>query len=239
VFPEEFVDTNLQGSWNVLRSANAAGVDTVVVASTDKAALAASFYGRTKRFMEQLTAFAAQGGARRIAIRFVNVLGSAGSASELFLGQARAGVPLTVTDSGMVRYWVTMAHAATLAAHAVLLAEDGATLAVPADPATLTVGELAKAIWSAAGQAGEPEFDLIGIRAGETVNEVLVGPGERTGPESHQGIAPIEAEVPIAGPAWVAERLPERGALDDVRAVWLEAMRRPGLLVPTESSRSV
>ena len=55
-FPEEFVDTNLHGSWNVLRAAEAAGVETVVVASTDKAALAASFYGRTKRFMEQLAA---------------------------------------------------------------------------------------------------------------------------------------------------------------------------------------
>ncbi len=62
-FPEEFVDTNLHGSWNVLRAAEAAGVETVVVASTDKAALAASFYGRTKRFMEQLTAFAARAAA--------------------------------------------------------------------------------------------------------------------------------------------------------------------------------
>ena len=101
VFPEEFVDTNLHGSWNVLRAAEAAGVETVVVASTDKAALAQSFYGRTKRFMEQLTAFAArQAGGRRTAVRLVNVLGSAGAASEIFLDQARAGVPLTVTDTG-------------------------------------------------------------------------------------------------------------------------------------------
>src|SRR3954447_2344929 len=40
IFPEEFVDTNLHGSWNVLRVADAVGVETVVVASTDKAALA-------------------------------------------------------------------------------------------------------------------------------------------------------------------------------------------------------
>ena len=60
--PEQFVDTNLQGSWNVLRAAEASGVGTVVVASTDKAALAASFYGRTKRFMEQLTAYSAREG---------------------------------------------------------------------------------------------------------------------------------------------------------------------------------
>ncbi len=125
-YPDEFVETNLVGSWNVLRAADEAGVDTVVVASTDKAALAASFYGRTKRFMEQLTAYAARrGGSRRAAVRFVNVLGSAGSASELFLRQTRAGVPLTVTDTGMLRYWITMAHAATLAAQGALLARDG------------------------------------------------------------------------------------------------------------------
>ena len=67
----------------------------------------------------------ARAGAQRIAVRFVNVLGSAGSASELFLRQARAGVPLTVTDTGMMRYWITMAHAATLAAHGALLAARG------------------------------------------------------------------------------------------------------------------
>ena len=130
VHPEEFVDTNLQGSWNVLRAAEASGVETVVVASTDKAALAASFYGRTKRFMEQLTAHA--GGA--CAVRLVNVLASAGSASELFLRQARAGVPLTVTDTGMMRYWITGAHAALVLAHGALLAAEGEVLATPARP---------------------------------------------------------------------------------------------------------
>jgi NAD(P)-dependent dehydrogenase (short-subunit alcohol dehydrogenase family) len=108
-FAEEFVDTNLHGSWNLLRAAESAGVETVVVASTDKAALAASFYGRTKRFMEQLCAYAARrAGAQRTAVRFVNVLASAGAVSEIFLQQSRAGVPLTVTDTGMLRYWITM-----------------------------------------------------------------------------------------------------------------------------------
>src|SRR5215213_5969164 len=127
--PEEFVDTNLQGSWNALRAAEASGVGTVVVASTDKAALAASFYGRTKRFMEQLTAYAAGAtGAHRCAVRLVNVLASAGSASELFLRQARGGVPLTVTDTGMTRFWITGAHAALVLAHGALLAAEGEVL---------------------------------------------------------------------------------------------------------------
>jgi FlaA1/EpsC-like NDP-sugar epimerase len=234
VYPEEFVDTNLHGSWNVLRAAEKAGVDTVVVASTDKAALAASFYGRTKRFMEQLTAFAARrAGAHRTAVRFVNVLGSAGSASDLFLRQARAGVPLTVTDTGMVRYWITMAHAAALAAHGALLAAEGTLLAGPADPAMLTVGELAERIWRGCGHESEPDIDLVGIRRGETLSEVITAPGEEIGDERHQGIAPIHGEISTAGPAWVAERLPVSGSREEARAVWLEAMQRPGLLTPS------
>jgi FlaA1/EpsC-like NDP-sugar epimerase len=238
VFPEEFVDTNLHGSWNVLRAADAAGVETVVVASTDKAALAASFYGRTKRFMEQLTAFSARRArAKRIAVRFVNVLGSAGSASELFLRQARADVPLTVTDTGMVRYWITMAHAVTLAAQGTLLAGEGVLLAGPADPVKLTVGELAERIWHQSGRPGRPELDLVGIRRGETLSEVLTGPGEQVAAERAQGIAPIESEIPTTAPAWVAERLPDRGRREQARAVWLEAMRRPGLLAPAGADR--
>ena len=233
VYPDEFVDTNLQGSWNVLRAADAAGVDTVVVASTDKAALAASFYGRTKRFMEQLAAYSARrAGGRRTAVRFVNVLASAGSASELFLRQARADVPLTVTDTGMLRYWITMPHAAVLAAHATLLAADGVPLATASDPVVLTVGELAARIWRQAGREGEPDLDVLGIRPGETLSEVLIGPAEELGEERYQGIAPIAGEIPSAAPAWVVERLPERGAREEMRAVWLEAIRRPGLLAP-------
>jgi FlaA1/EpsC-like NDP-sugar epimerase len=230
VYPDEFVDNNLHGSWSLLRAAEAAAVETVVVASTDKAAAAASFYGRTKRFMEQLTAYAGRAGGERIAVRFVNVLGSAGSASELFLRQARAGVPLTVTDTGMTRYWITMAHAATLAAHGALLAGDGVRLATAADPTVLTVGELAARIWSEAGREGTPAIDLLGIRRGETLSEVLVAPGEELGGERHQGIAPIEGETSIAGAAWVAERLGADATREEARSVWLEAMRRPGLV---------
>jgi nucleoside-diphosphate-sugar epimerase/sugar phosphate isomerase/epimerase len=233
VYPDEFLDTNLQGSWNILRASDEAEVETVIVASTDKAALAASFYGRTKRFMEQLTAFAAKSaGAKRMAVRFVNVLGSAGSASDLFLRQTQAGVPLTITDTGMLRYWITMAHAATTAAHGPLLAGEGVALAAPADPPQLTVGDLAQRIWREAGGEGEPNVELTGIRRGETLSEVIVSPQEELGEEQFPGVAPIVADVPTAAPAWIAERLPSGGSREESRALWREAMERPGLLSP-------
>jgi nucleoside-diphosphate-sugar epimerase/sugar phosphate isomerase/epimerase len=239
LYPEEFIDTNLQGSWNLLRAAELAGVEAVVVASTDKAALAASFYGKTKRFMEQLTAFAARrAGGRRIAVRFVNVLGTAGSASELFLRQTRDGLPLTVTDSQMVRYWITMAHAAAAAAEAPLLADEGFALATPSAPATLTVGELATRIWQASGRGGDPAVDVVGIRPGETLSEVITGPGEELGQSELQAITPILGEIPTAGAAWIHERLSQSDSRETARAVWLEAMQRPGLLGRSGSSEA-
>jgi FlaA1/EpsC-like NDP-sugar epimerase len=186
--------------------------------------------------MEQLTAFAArEDRARRVAVRLVNVLGSAGSVSELFLRQARAGEPLTVTDTGMTRYWITMGHAVSLAGHGALMAGEGTLLTGPADPAMLTVGELGERVWRLASPGGAPALDVVGIRQGETMNEVLTGSGERLGEERYQGIAPIDSQIPTAGAAWVAERLPERGGREESRAVWLEAMSRPGLLEPSRS----
>jgi hypothetical protein len=64
------------------------------------------------------------------------------------------------------------------------------------------------------------------------MSEVLVGPAETLGDERYQGIAPILGEVPTAAPAWVLERLPERATREEARAVWLEALSRPGLLAP-------
>ena len=105
-------------------------------------------------------------------------------------------------------------------------------LATAHDPVVLTVGELARRIWTLAGRMGEPELDVVGIRPGETTSEVLIGPGEELGEERHQGIAEIRGEIPTAAPAWVLERLPARGSREEARAVWMEAMRRPGLIEP-------
>src|SRR4051794_8924969 len=225
-FPEEYVATNLDGSWNVLRAAEAAGTQAVVVASTDKAALAASRYGRTKRLMEQLAALAgAQAGAPRLAVRLVNVLGSAGSASELFLRQARAEVPLTITDPTMVRYWITRAHAASLLAHGALMAGAGCTLATAADPVSMTVGEVGERIWSSVHGTSEPApLHLVGVRAGETMREILIGAGETLGAEAFQGAAEITGAASPDGLADVVGALDALASLQARRAHWLELL---------------
>jgi nucleoside-diphosphate-sugar epimerase/sugar phosphate isomerase/epimerase len=222
-YPVEFAATNLDGSWNVLRAAEEAGASSVVVASTDKAARATNLYGRTKRMMEALTALAAErAGGGRAAVRLVNVLGSAGSATELWLRQARAGVPLTVTDPTMVRFWITMAHAASLVVHGCLAARDGVRLLTAHDPIELSIGELAERIWRTAA-GGEPDLHVAGVRPGETMSEVLVGPGEELGGELWQGAVSIEHGASPSAAAIVDEVECAAGAAER-RAVWLEAM---------------
>jgi len=224
-YPVEFAATNLDGSWNVLRAAEQAGAASVVVASTDKAARAANLYGRTKRLMETLTALAAErSGQGRAAVRLVNVLASAGSATELWLRQARAGVPLTLTDPAMTRYWITMAHAASLVAHGCLAAGEGARLVTAADPVELPIGLLAERIWQQAGPAGEPDLHIAGVRPGETMSEVLVGPGEQPGPERWQGAAVIAGEAPTEAAAAVVGEVEASATAEERREAWLRAL---------------
>jgi FlaA1/EpsC-like NDP-sugar epimerase len=131
-----------------------------------------------------------------------------------------------------------MGHATCLAAHAVLVATTGRLLAAPADPVTMTVGELAARIWRECGREGEPEIAAIGIRGGETMTEVLTGLGEELTDEPHQGVAAISGGPGRACADWVAQRLTERGQrVQDANAVWLEALDRPDLLeAPTVSN---
>jgi len=223
-YPVEFAATNLDGSWNVLRAAEQAGASSVVVASTDKAALAKNLYGRTKRMMEALTWLAAErSGAGRSAVRLVNVLGSAGSATELWLRQARAGVPLTLTDPTMVRYWITMAHAASLVAHGALAAATGERLVTADEPAECEIGLIAERIWRQAG-AGAPQMHIAGVRPGETMREVLTGPGEELGGELVQGAAAIRAETTSDDAAAVVDEVERAQGPDERRRVWLAAM---------------
>ena len=51
-------------------------------------------------------------------------------------------------------------------------------------------------------------------------------------------IAEIVGEIPTAAPAWVVERLPADGSRESERSVWMEAMRRPGLIAPAVQAQA-
>ena len=127
--PFEATQTNVTGTQNVIDACLAVGVSTMILTSSDKAANPTSVMGASKLLAEKLVS-AAQNyrGTHRTtfaSVRFGNVLGSRGSALELFARQIAAGGPVTVTDPEMTRFIMSVDRAVELAIKAAGVAKGG------------------------------------------------------------------------------------------------------------------
>ena len=127
--PFEATQTDVAGTQNVIDACLTAGVRTMILTSSDKAANPTSVMGASKLLAEKLVTAATnyRGGHSTTfaSVRFGNVLGSRGSALELFARQIRAGGPVTVTDPAMTRFVMTTDRAVTLAIAAAGRARGG------------------------------------------------------------------------------------------------------------------
>lgn len=172
-FPLEAVRTNVLGSANVIEAANANGVHSVVCLGTDKAAYPVNAMGMTKALMEKVAqAFARNNPTASTTVstvRYGNVMMSRGSVIPLFVEQARAGRPLTVTDPKMTRFLMSLGDAVHLVEHAFEHARPG-DLFIRKAPAS-TVADLARAVGEALGL--DAEIQVIGTRHGEKLYETL------------------------------------------------------------------
>lgn len=139
--PFEVTQTNVVGTQNVIDACLATGVRTMVLTSSDKAANPTSVMGASKLLAEKLvTAATNYRGAHQTtfaSVRFGNVLGSRGSALELFTRQIAAGGPVTVTDPDMTRFVMTTEHAVELALKAASIARGGEVFVFKMPVATL------------------------------------------------------------------------------------------------------
>ena len=184
--PADAVYTNIGGTLAALRAALGAGVERFVLVSTDKAVAPSSVMGATKRLAElAVAAVARDSGRRYVAVRFGNVLGSSGSVVPLFQRQLREGVPLTITDPEMTRFFMTIPEASRLILEASLLGEPG-------DLFVLDMGEpvrivdLARDLSRLAGR--DPDsvpIQYIGLRPGEKLHEALFYDAESIEPTGH------------------------------------------------------
>jgi UDP-glucose 4-epimerase len=172
-FPMEAVRTNILGTNNVLYSAERNGVAKVVVLSTDKAVYPINAMGQTKALMEKLVlarSREANPSTVMCGVRYGNVMYSRGSVIPLFVNQIKSGRPLTITNPKMTRLLLPLAHAVELVAFALEHGGPGDFLVRKA-PAS-TVIDLAQAMLNLFG-ASNP-IEMIGIREGEKIHEVLV-----------------------------------------------------------------
>ena len=181
----EGVRNNVFGTLSCVKAAIASKVETFVLISTDKAVRPTNTMGATKRFAELVLQGLAreQSDTRLIMVRFGNVLGSSGSVVPLFREQIANGGPITVTDSRIIRYFMSIAEAAELVIQAGAMGQGGDVFVLDMG-APLRIVDLAKRMIHLSGYIekdkehpeGDIEITYTGLRAGEKLyEELLIG----------------------------------------------------------------
>jgi len=169
--PEEVRKTNIEGSANVIAAAVAAGVEGVLMVSSDKAVEPTNVYGVSKAQMEAeaitSNAMAWPRGTRIACTRWGNVLGSTGSVVNVWRQAIAERRPLRITTPRATRFWLTVEDAVDVVL-AALAHMQGGEIFVPRLDA-MRLDALADAL------AG-PRYprEVVGARpGGEKTHEVL------------------------------------------------------------------
>lgn len=173
-FPIQAVYTNIIGGHNVIESAIAHKVKTIVCLSTDKAAYPINAMGMTKALLEKVAQAAARTEAYNdtvvCSVRYGNVMCSRGSVIPLFIDQIKKSLPLTVTVPEMTRFLLPLRDSVNLVLFAFTNANPG-DLFVKKAPAC-TIIDLAQAVKNIF--KSDVETKIIGMRHGEKLYETLV-----------------------------------------------------------------
>ena len=174
--PFEAVLTNIIGAKNIIEAAIDKGVEKVLAVSTDKAVNPVILYGATKLVAEKLfvngNAYAGDHRTRFACTRYGNVVGSRGSVVPLFKEQRKNG-KITITDPDMTRFWITRTQGVRFVIRCIEVMHGG-EIFVPKIP-SMRVGDIADAL------AADCQREIIGIRAGEKMHEMLLGMEESRG----------------------------------------------------------
>ncbi len=179
-FPMEAIKTNILGAENILEAAARNNVKKVIVLSTDKAVYPINTMGMSKAIMEKLAVSKSrdprvqENGGVICATRYGNVMCSRGSIIPLFIKQIKEGKPLTITNSKMTRFMMSLEDSVELVLFAFHNAKPGDIFVQKSPAATIeTLAQALKELFNA-----ENEIQIIGARHGEKMYESLCGKEE-------------------------------------------------------------
>jgi UDP-N-acetylglucosamine 4,6-dehydratase len=168
--PMECIKTNINGAQNVIDAAIENKVSKVIALSTDKAANPINLYGATKLASDKLFVAAnnlvGTQDTQFSVVRYGNVVGSRGSVVPFFKKLINNGAPkLPITDIKMTRFFITLEDGVNFVLKNFHRMQGG-EIFIPKIP-SMKITEMAKAI------APDLPFDIIGIRPGEKLHEIM------------------------------------------------------------------
>lgn len=171
--PTEFIKTNINGGVNVIDAAIAAGVKKVIALSTDKAVNPVNLYGATKLCSDKLFVAAnsyvgARGYPSLSVVRYGNVAGSRGSIIPFWKKLIdTTSLPIPLTDERMTRFWISLQESVEFVIRCIKKTKGG-EIFVPKIP-SVKIAELASIM------APNRKTEVVGIRAGEKLHELMIG----------------------------------------------------------------
>ena len=181
--PIDGIRNNIIGTYNCVKGAMNAAIDTFVLISTDKAVRPSNIMGTTKRFSELILQGAHKNshGTCFSMVRFGNVIDSAGSVVPLFRKQIREGGPVTVTHPEVTRYFMSIPEAVELVIQAGAMAKGGDVFVLEMG-SPIRIIDLAEKMIHLSGYVfknsenpdGDISIKITGLRPGEKLNEELI-----------------------------------------------------------------
>ena len=232
--PLEAVKTNILGTSNVIDAAIDARVKKVMALSTDKAVTPVNLYGATKLTAEKLVvasnSYAGDAQTRLSCVRYGNVLGSRGSVVPIFIRQRESGNKLTITDDRMTRFWLSLDQGVRFVISNVERMHGGEVF-VPKIPSTKII-DLARVV------APDSEIEVIGIRPGEKLHEMMISRDESRSTIELDDMYVVEPQGALwFRYDWAAEgkRVPDGFKYtSDKNSVWLTPEQIKLLIAPFE-----
>jgi O-antigen biosynthesis protein WbqV len=200
--PIEMLKNNVIGTKNVVKLALKHKIKSLTFISTDKAVDPCNIMGASKRIGEMIIRAAATEAKISIsAVRFGNVLDSAGSVLPLFEEQIAMGGPVTVTHSDVERYFMTAEEASRLVLQATALNENqtrkDASIYILEMGNPVKISHLARQLIRLRGLVPDRDIAIkyTGLRPGEKITETLMNHDESLESTYINGIKRLTEEM--------------------------------------------
>lgn len=191
--PLAAIENNVLGTYRALLAATMAKVKQFVFISTDKAVRPASVMGCTKRVGERIvSAFSRYSDTEHFVVRFGNVMDSAGSVLPLWREQIARGGPITITDRGCERFFMTIPDAVELILGVLAMKTEPGTYVFDMGAPRKLI-DMANELIAAEATAFGRHIDIneIGLRPGEKLTEELHHGGDLI-PTQHPRINQVD-----------------------------------------------